>query len=138
MTINTRFGAFEAPDNNVIDMAVPLAGFESCRRYMLLSSPALHPFACLHGLDEPNPSFLVLDPRIIDSSYSCPLDSADYTRLGATAKDSLLWLGIVSVNDHGATINMRAPVAISPERMVGVQSIPADSRYPIDHPLPVR
>jgi flagellar assembly factor FliW len=139
MTINTRFGTFEATDDSsVIDMAVPLAGFERCRRYLLLSLPELQPFACLHGLDEPNPSFLALDPRFVDASYPCQLDSADYARLQANRDEPLLWLGIVSVGMSGATINLRAPVAINPTRMVGVQTIPPDSPYPIDHPLPVR
>jgi flagellar assembly factor FliW len=136
MTVTTRFGTFDASEREVIDMAVPLAGFETCRRYLLLSAPELQPFACLHGLDEPNPSFLAIDPRFVDASYPCELDAADYTRLQATRDEPLLWLGIVAVGTSNATVNLRAPVAINPTRMVGVQTIPADSPYSIDHPLP--
>jgi len=138
MTVTTRFGTFEADERDVVDMATPLAGFESCRRYLLLSAPNLAPFACLHGLDDPAPSFLVLDPRFVDAGYPCELDAGEYERVGASPDEALLWLGIVTVDSHGATINLRAPVAINPKRMIGVQSIPPNSVYRIDHPLPVR
>jgi flagellar assembly factor FliW len=59
-------------------------------------------------------------------------------RLGAAGDTSLLWFAIVSLDaDAAAFVNLRAPVVINPERMLGYQVMPHNSLYPLRHPLPV-
>ena len=137
VTIDTRFGACSAPLDSVVTMADGLPGFEQCRRFVLASSPEIAPFTCVHGLDAPHPSFLAIDPHLVVEGYAPPLEATHRQRLDASEADSLLWLSFVHVEAERATVNLRAPLVINPRRMLGLQIIPADSAYAIDHPLPI-
>ena len=134
--IDTRFGAFAASAGDVIHLVGGLPGFESCTRYVLLKAQELHPFKCLQGLDGSKPSFLVIDPALVEPTYRAGLDGVDLRRLDAEIQDALAWFAIVCVGpDEVATVNLRAPVVINPRRMVGIQVVPNDSSYGHEHPL---
>ncbi len=133
--IETRFGTFQAAEYDVIHVSGGIPGFESCTRFVLVSSPEILPFTCLQGLEAPLPSFLVIDPRLVDPSYAFQLSALDHRRLEASHGEPLLWLGIVGVGPGEATVNLRAPVIVNPRRMVGIQALPHDSAYRHDHPL---
>ena len=65
LRIQTRFGEFESDPRNVLHFPVGLPGFEQCRRFVVLSSMAMAPVQCLHAVDGPPASFLVVDPRVV-------------------------------------------------------------------------
>lgn len=133
LEIVTRFGTFTADPGAVVTFAHGLPGFERCRRFVIVSAPALDPFTCLHGIDAPEPSFLTLDPRRVMPDYDTPLSDGDRHRLGAG--EPLLWLAIVQVDDTAARVNLKAPVVINPRRMIGLQVMNADTAYAPDHLL---
>lgn len=135
LAIVTRFGTFTADPGDVVAFAHGLPGFERCRRFVIVSAPALGPFTCLHGIDAPEPSFLTLDPRRIVPGYDTPLSDGDRHRLGATAGEPLLWLAIVQVDDTSARVNLKAPIVINPRKMIGLQVMNADTGYATDHLL---
>src|SRR5580765_3897992 len=114
LQIDTRFGPFVGAAADIVTMADGVPGFERCRRFVLAALPEIAPFTCVQGLDEPRPSFLAIDPRLIVDGYTQALTDADR-----------------------ATANLRAPLVINPRRMVGLQIIPFDSAYALDHPLPL-
>jgi flagellar assembly factor FliW len=134
--VDTRFGPLPGDPRQVVLMLDPLPGFEACRRYVLVSSAELDPFTCLQGLDEPRPSFLVIDPRVVDPGFRAELPTGERRRLDASAEDSLLWLALVRVEEgRPPSVNLRAPVVVNARRMVGMQLITQDTTYAIEHPL---
>jgi flagellar assembly factor FliW len=163
LRLDTRFGSFDAAARDVIDFAGGLPGFERCERYVLVGAPSLHPFTCLQGLDDSKPSFLVIDPRLVDRDYLTALSPSDYRRIEASPQEALLWMVIVRIevdnvpvdnvppekassgnvpeNASGeypesvATVNLRAPIVVNPRRMIGIQALPHESPYRHDHPL---
>jgi flagellar assembly factor FliW len=135
LTVQTRFGAFPADAADIVTMVEGLAGFEHCRRFVLVTSTAIAPFTCLQGLDEPRPSFLAIAPRLVDSRYPDGLTLGDRLRLDATPDEPLLWLAFVRLTADAATVNLRAPLVLNPRRMIGLQIIAPDSAYALDHPL---
>jgi flagellar assembly factor FliW len=140
-TVETRFGRFALESGDVIEMAEPLAGFEACRRYVLLSPPEIAPLVCLQGLDGNRPSFLAVPPTVADSTFACTLATEDRQRLGmprgAMPGAPALWLALVRVETDEASANLRAPVVINPGTMVGLQVVPPSSPYSTAHPLPL-
>jgi flagellar assembly factor FliW len=115
-----------------------LPGFEACRGFVLMASEALGPLQCLKAVEGPPASFLVIDPRRVLAEYRCELTPADMHRLGVTADDrieeKLLWLVLVTIEVDGTiAVNLRAPVVINPERMIGHQVVPYHCVYPIRH-----
>jgi flagellar assembly factor FliW len=133
--IDTRFGPFAGHAGDAITLAEPLPGFDGCRRFLLLTSPSVEPLMCLQGLDGEQPAFLAIDPRVVDPHYACGLDDLQRQRLGATSDAPLLWLAIVCVGETGATVNLRAPLVINPDRMRGLQLLAGHDHYLVDHPL---
>jgi flagellar assembly factor FliW len=112
-----------------------LPGFEQCRQFVLIASPALDPFTCLSGIGPNAPSFLAIDPRRVLDDYSRELSTADLARLEAAPGQSLLWLAIISPNEDGARVNLRAPLVINPDTMRGLQLLDMDETFAVDHPL---
>lgn len=132
--VTTRFGEFVVDPGNAVTFPSGLPGFEHCHRFVLLSSAELAPFAVLHSVDGPAASFLVVDPRRVLADYRCVLGHADLARLGAEDDSVLLWLAVVSLGEDGqACANLRAPVVINPDRMIGYQLMPHNSLYPLRH-----
>jgi flagellar assembly factor FliW len=124
-----------SPGVIVFDDGLP--GFEAARKYVIVTSPSFDPFTLVQGTDEGAPSFLAIDPRLVDPDYASPLAPSDLVRLGAEPKTPLLWLVLVSMGAGGsATVNLKAPIVINPGAMRGIQLLAADSPYPIDLPMP--
>ena len=111
-----------------------LPGFEACRSFVLMQNDVLGPLQLLKAVEGPAASFLVIDPRRVLPEYRCELSQADRHRLGVQSADTLLWLVLVTIELDGTiTANLRAPVVINPERMIGQQVVPYDCVYPIRH-----
>ncbi len=138
LRVVTPFGERTIEPFDIVNFPEGLPGFERCRQFVVLSSTATSPVKCLHALDGTKASFLAIDPRQVTPGYRCALSAQDRRRLGADAGDALLWLALITLDqDTVASVNLRAPVVINPERMVGFQVIPHDSLYPLRHPLVV-
>lgn len=124
--------------DRVVTFADGLPGFEQCREFVLVSSPSLTPFTLVQGVDRNGPSFVAIDPSLVDPAYLTSLGQSDLARLSAKPGDTLLWLALVSTgSDEAATVNLRAPLVVNPTSMRGIQVIAADSPYAILHPLVV-
>jgi flagellar assembly factor FliW len=136
MRLETPFGVLDVSDDQIVSFPSGLPGFEQCRRFVVVSTAEIAPMQCLHAVEGPNTSFLVLDPRRVMPEYRAVLTQTDFVRLGATQATTLLWLAVVSFDEVGqAFVNLRAPVVINPERMLGYQVMPHNSLYPLRHPL---
>lgn len=118
----------------IVDFPAGIPGFETCHRFVLVSSPELAPLACLQALDPPEASFLAVDPRLLEPSYDLTLREFERARLGA-GDEPLLWLAIVTIADGEATANLRAPIVINPRRMTGCQFIRDEVEYPVRYSL---
>jgi flagellar assembly factor FliW len=124
--------------DGVVTFPEGLPGFEEHRQFMIVASPDMEPFTVMQGVVATAPSFVAVDPRMVDRSYPTTLDRVDLARLAAHEKEPLLWLAIVAAHEDGrATANLRAPVVINPGTMRGIQIIAVESPYRTDHPLPV-
>jgi flagellar assembly factor FliW len=136
MRIDTEFGHFDVGPQEIISFPSGLPGFEACRKFVLLSSAELGAFQCLQSIEGPVASFVVVDPRLVLAGYRTVLSQADLVRLVATPESPLLWQAIVILEASGqAYVNLRAPIVINPQTMVGYQVMPSNSLYPLRHPL---
>ena len=108
---------------------------EQCRRFVILSSITMAPVQCLHAVDGPPASFLVIDPRLVLPDYRCILSMPDTERLGVANDLPLLWLAIVTVQDNegitaSATDDATAQVIdVLPSVTLLKTATPASSAY---------
>jgi flagellar assembly factor FliW len=113
-----------------------LPGFEACRGFVLMAPEQAGPLQMLKSVEGPQADFLVIDPRRVLPTYRCELTDADRMQLAVGDDTVLLWLALVTIETDGAiTVNLRAPVVVNPQRMIGKQVIPYDSVYPLRHVL---
>ena len=120
---------------NAIAFPDGIPGFEACRRFVLLTSDALAPLQRLESIEGPPAAFLGIDPRLVLTNYRCSLSDNDRQALEAEADTTLLWLAIISETQGVLYANLRAPIVINPQRMIGRQVLPNNGRYPIRHAL---
>ena len=120
---------------NAISFPDGIPGFEACRRFVLLTSDALAPLQRIESIEGPPAAFLGIDPRLVLDGYRCSVSATDLRALEADGDTTLLWFAIISEADGVLYANLRAPIVINPQRMVGRQVLPDDGRYPIRHAL---
>jgi flagellar assembly factor FliW len=120
---------------NAIAFPDGIPGFEACHRFVLLTSDALAPLQRLESIEGPPAAFLGIDPRLVMTEYRCSLSDNDRRALGADADTTLLWFAIISEADGVLSANLRAPIVINPQRMIGRQVLPDNGLYPIRHAL---
>ncbi|MFO7302620.1 MAG: flagellar assembly protein FliW [Acidobacteriota bacterium] len=126
------------PVDGIVTFAEGLPGFESQRAFVVVASSEMAPFTILRGVGADGPSFVTIDPRLVDPAYPTTLDRVDLARLKAAGDEPLLWLAIIAAREDGSfTANLRAPVVINPGAMCGIQIVAVESPYRVDHPLPM-
>jgi flagellar assembly factor FliW len=134
LQIRSRFASVDVDPKDVVTFPDGLPGYEGARQFVLLDVADLAPLKVLHAVGGSEPCFLVVDPKIVLPAYRSEISGADRTRLGAADDRGLVWLAIVAVQPGGeVTVNLRAPVVINPERMVGRQVMPNACVYPLQH-----
>ena len=120
---------------NAIAFPDGIPGFEECRRFVLLTSEALAPLQRLESIEGPSAAFLGIDPRLVLPDYRCSLSDNDRQALDADVDTTLLWFAIISESQGVLYANLRAPIVINPQRMIGRQVLPDNGQYPIRHAL---
>jgi flagellar assembly factor FliW len=134
--VDTTAGMPPPHTRDVINFPKGVPGFEACRSFVLMAPEGETALQCLRAVDGPPATFLVMDPRLVLSGYRCELSDGDRERLHADAQTPLLWLVLVTVETDGTIVaNLRAPVVINPQRMLGAQVIPHHCVYPVRHVL---
>lgn len=130
-TINIHGADLIYEESDVIEFEEGLIGLPHLRRMVLVRQQGLEPLLWLAAQDDPEATFLVVDPRAVFDGYDprSPWDAAD---------EECLVLSTVRVggNWRATTVNLRAPLFISPARMRGLQRLLGDARYRHDEPLP--
>jgi flagellar assembly factor FliW len=121
---------------NAIAFPDGIPGFEACRQFVLLAAEAIAPLQRLESIEGTPAAFVGIDPRLAVAGYRCRLSDNDLRALEADASTTLLWFAIISAEADGTLVaNLRAPIVINPQRMIGRQVLPDDGSYPIRHVL---
>ncbi len=140
-TIVTRFGELAVDEDKIITFVDGLYGFEQHRHYIMTQVPGwAEVFKLLQAIDDPQLSLIVLPME----GGAGPIDGADFTHACGTLgfdREATAILGIVTMRtdgqNQGFTVNLKAPLLIDTERLIGRQYVFADDKYHLRHPLPV-
>jgi flagellar assembly factor FliW len=142
VTANTRFGTLVVPEENIIHLPAGLAGFPAAHRFVLLERSAETTLRWLQCLDPEGPTFLVVDPLLVDPRYPlCDVRRAmGEAGLLTGPDDPLAVAAVVAVppDPDPPTANLLAPIAVQVESRRGAQVILHDSGYGTREPLVLR
>lgn len=139
MKIDTRqFGEIEIDEEKIINMPLGIPGFRDRKRYVVLQKEETIPFLVFQCVDDPNLSFVVLDPVKIISEYT--IEKNDLAKIVAwdLDREELTCFVIVTIpkgNPEKMTANFMAPLVINNNLKEGFQFIFQNSLYSHQHQL---
>lgn len=112
-----------------------LVGCADWRSFVLVGISEDEPVRLMQSTDEPEISFLVTDPRLLDPAYACPLSPADRALLHLTADDEPMLLCTLTLRREPASItaNLVGPIVINLRERIGKQLVLADAPYSARH-----
>jgi len=139
MIVKTKyFGEMELTEEEKIYFPEPLPGFEGMFNYVIIQfysdSDSL---LCLQSLENPDLAFVLINPLYVIEKYSPPLAAEDLKWLKAKSDTPLAFYSIAVVHDNwkDSTINLKCPIVVNPEKMLGRQIILEDASYSMRHPV---
>ena len=127
MKIMTRdFGEQEVDESRIISFPEGIIGFESAKRYALLSPLGDGKFPMwLQSVDGKEPCFVVYDPMEIYSGYKFEISDEEQKLLGIDENSaySCLAVAIVPEDYKKTTINLRCPIVVNTKERIAAQII---------------
>ncbi len=135
MEVKTKLGTFDIDEKEVILFKNGLPGFESLRKFCLISRMDTEPIKWLVSLEDEQIALPVVDPWIVMSDYSIQLDEESLKKLEYPKKDRTLVMVVIDLHSENVSVNMLAPIIINLDKGVGEQVIVEDERYSVRHPL---
>lgn len=116
----------------------PLPGFEELLDYIIIQfyedSDSL---LCLQSVDESDLAFVLVNPVYAVDKYAPALSDEDLAALCADKDTPLAFYAIAVIHDDwkDSTINLKCPVVVNPDKMLGKQIITDDPAYSMRHPI---
>jgi flagellar assembly factor FliW len=119
----------DVSQGDVLHIPEGMLGFSRLTRYQLVDEEDLRPFLWLQCLDDPNLSFPVVDPHLIDKDYYRLLPAKELASLRIRNRSELLVLAvtILRTGPGESSVNLKAPLLINHARMIGRQIILTES-----------
>jgi flagellar assembly factor FliW len=139
MIIKTsRFGELEVAEQDIVKFDPGLLGFEQLTRYILMDIAEIPDFKWLQSIDDPQLSFLLVDPFTIKPGYCVELSDDVVNKLEIKEPEQVLVYTIVTVPKSGfknATTNLVGPLIINWLKKKGKQIIFERDNNTIRYPL---
>lgn len=139
MVVNTRiFGEINVEDDKIITIDKGIIGFPDMRLFTLIfdSEKEEKNIGWFQSLDEPAFAMPVIDPKKIVDDYNPTIEDELLKPLGELTPDNTYVLVTVKVPSdvEKMTINLKAPIIINTDTLIGGQIIVEDDvevRFPI-------
>jgi flagellar assembly factor FliW len=135
----TRFGLLEIDDEDAIAFPTGPLGLEDCRQWVLLADSDNGELGWLQSTTRPEVALAVVSPRRFAPDYQFRVFRRELAPLELERADLAQVLAIVSKNERGITLNLKAPIVINLPRRLGRQVI-ANGDQPLQYeltPLPL-
>ena len=134
---NAKYGEVTIEREDVLSFPQGLPGFERHRDYGLVEIEEEVPFLRLLALDEPDVSFVIVNPMLLWPEYNPDIAAEDLQALGITQIEQLAIYSIVtlSADPSKVTANLRGPICINTEKMYAKQMILVDESYHTKHSI---
>ena len=129
---STRFGELEVAEDDVIHFSQGLPGFPEEYHFALLSQGEDSPFFFLQSTQDPNLTFLLVDPFAFFAEYHFEIDDKLVTQLGLSAEHPPMAFCIVNVPQgkmQDMTANLSAPIVVNRFARLGRQVVLTDTSY---------
>ena len=139
MELNTRlFGKVEYEAFDVISFPNGIPSFEEEREFLLLPIAGSEgTLLCLQSVATPALSFILMNPFSLDQSYAPVLRENERSILQVERDQDLCFHVLCAMKRplSESTINMKCPIALNPDKRIGLQVILDTDAYHMRHPI---
>jgi len=131
----TRFGEIEVEKSEIITFPQGILGFEGVQQYILLGD--VQPFGFLQAVEDPDLTFVVIDPTALVPDYRVEVPRTEMERIGLKEPSEAVALAIVTIpsDPQKMTANLQAPVVISTANRQARQLVLTEGTYNMRHPV---
>ncbi len=119
-------------------MPIGIPGFQNRKRYSMLQKEEAAPFLFFQSVDDPDLSFVILDPKSVMEDYIVEEKEINRVVPWDLKNDEISLFVIVTIpsgDPEKATANFLAPLVINTKRKEGLQLILQNTDYSCQHPL---
>ncbi len=133
----TRFGEMEINSADIITFDRGILGFEGMKQYVLMNFNQDSPFSYLQSVEEPDLTFVVVDPTAIWPEYKLELSPREVSDIGVETPDDVAVLAIVTIpgDPKRMTANLQGPVLVNVKNRKGKQVIVSTDKYTTRHKI---
>ena len=139
MKFNTvRFGEIDIDENRIFEFVLPIIGFDTLKKFVILEPGKETLFKWLQSVDDPALAFPIISVSTLNIDYSIDLSDNVVDKLEVTSAESLLVMNITSIpqdNPKGTTINLLAPLIFNVDTQKAGQIVLSGSGYDISYPM---
>lgn len=137
-TVNTRdFGEIEVNETDIISFPNGLFAFEDMKEFILITPKGEDEFPMwLQSVESSDLCFIVFDPQKIFDTFQPRLDrnTLSLLKIDDISKARFLSIAVIYDDYMKTTINLKSPIIINAEKLIGAQII-LDESYPFKYPL---
>ena len=132
---STRFGSLDVPENKIITMERPILGFERLRFFCLVDVDELNPFMLMQSTEDPEVSFLVMNPILFFPDYRIEINSQEIAELEVTNASTVETYVILTIvkQTQDITANLQGPILINTDNNRAKQLVLVNSCYQVQH-----
>lgn len=139
MKLNTKqFGEIEINEDGIISFEDGIPGFGHVKKFVMIknSNPEL-PFDWLQGVEEPNLTFVIVNPFLFKADYDFNIPQGTIEDLGIENIEDVFICCIVTIPENLAdtTMNLKAPVIINTKSKKGKQLVLEIDEYEIKYKI---
>jgi flagellar assembly factor FliW len=139
MWINTtRFGRIDVDSADLLNFLSGLPGLEQCREWALLADAENDALGWLQSTTRDDVAIAVVSPRRFVPQYQVRIPRSELTPLRLHDVKQAQLVVVVSKNNKGLTLNLKAPIVINLEARTGRQVVASGDlslHQQLDHTL---
>lgn len=139
MKLNTvRFGEIDIEESRIFDFVLPIIGFDTKKKFVILEPNKDSLFKWLQSVEDPALAFPIISVASLDFDYSIDLADNIVEALEIKSVESILVMNITSIpqdNPKGTTINLLAPLVFNVDNNTAGQIVLSGSGYDISYPM---
>lgn len=136
MTVKThRFGEIEVSDEDIINFPEGLVGLTRFKRFVMLRDPESEKLVWLQSIDSADLSLATMHSASLLDDYRVELRPDDVASIGLDNSDFAEVFVIINRIEGKFFANLRGPLIIHSEKMLGKQVVLRNPEYQVRHPL---
>jgi len=133
--ITKKFGKIVIDKNKIILFPEGILGFEKFKKYILIEEQKESMFKWLQCIDNPDLTFLIIEPEIFKINYTLDISDKDVEFLKIEKPEDVEIFAIVNVpeNPMKMTANLQGPIVINLRKKLAKQVISTDPTHKVKH-----